>query len=64
MQEPKMNAMATAQVVQLPRRAPRPHSPHPPHRAAEAPCSGRAWINGREVGGTNPRYDHLSIAHD
>jgi hypothetical protein len=22
--------------------------------------SGRAWINGREVGGTDPHYVHLS----
>ena len=25
---------------------------------------GRAWINGREVGGTDPRYIHLSESHD
>ena len=25
---------------------------------------GRAWINGREVGGTDPRYIHLSQSHD
>ena len=25
---------------------------------------GRAWINGREVGGTEPRYAHLSVSHD
>ena len=25
---------------------------------------GRAWINGREVGGTDPRWDHLSAGHD
>ena len=25
---------------------------------------GRAWINGREVGGADPRYLHLSESHD
>lgn len=31
---------------------------------APAPGRGRAWINGREVGGTNPRYAHLHRTHD
>jgi len=25
---------------------------------------GRAWINGREVGGADPRYRHLSGSYD
>lgn len=25
---------------------------------------GRAWINGREVGGTDPLYQHLLASHD
>jgi hypothetical protein len=25
---------------------------------------GRAWLNGREVGGTDPRYTHLEASHD
>lgn len=25
---------------------------------------GRAWINGREVGGTDPRFAHLAAMHD
>jgi len=25
---------------------------------------GRAWINGREVGGADPRYMHLEASHD
>jgi hypothetical protein len=25
---------------------------------------GRAWINGHEVGGEDPRYVHLSKSHD
>jgi hypothetical protein len=26
--------------------------------------SGRAWINGREVGGADARYAHLAASHD
>ena len=29
------------------------------HRA-----TGRVWVNGREVGGTDPRYAHLGRSHD
>jgi hypothetical protein len=25
---------------------------------------GRAWLNGREVGGANPRHAHLEASHD
>jgi hypothetical protein len=25
---------------------------------------GRAWINGREVGGSDPRYAHLNHSYD
>jgi hypothetical protein len=25
---------------------------------------GRAWLNGREVGGADPRYTHLEASHD
>ena len=25
---------------------------------------GRAWINGREVGGSDARYGHLAQSHD
>ena len=25
---------------------------------------GRAWVNGFEVGGKDPRYDHLTGSHD
>jgi hypothetical protein len=35
-------------------RDPRPHQP----------LRGRAWINGCEVGGKNPRYEHLGGSHD
>jgi hypothetical protein len=26
--------------------------------------AGRAWINGREVGGSDPRYAHLGGSYD
>lgn len=26
--------------------------------------NGRAWINGREVGGTDPRFAHLDDSYD
>ena len=26
--------------------------------------TGRVWLNGREVGGADPRYAHLSRSHD
>ena len=25
---------------------------------------GRVWVNGREVGGVDPRYAHLGRSHD
>ena len=25
---------------------------------------GRAWLNGREVGGADPRYRHLDASHE
>jgi hypothetical protein len=25
---------------------------------------GRVWMNGREVGGVDPRYEHLGRVHD
>jgi hypothetical protein len=28
------------------------------------PRIGRAWINGREVGGANRRFNHLAATHD
>jgi hypothetical protein len=33
--------------------------------SADAPrLGGRAWINGEEVGGADPRFAHLSASHD
>jgi hypothetical protein len=56
-------AAMQARVIELPasRRDPRPARPPsspPPGRR------GRAWINGREVGGPDPRYRHLAGGHD
>lgn len=33
-------------------------------RRLAAESRGRAWINGREVGGVDPRFAHLSRSHD
>jgi len=33
-------------------------------RRGEATGGGRAWINGREVGGANARFAHLARSHD
>ncbi|MEA2375268.1 MAG: hypothetical protein QOD53_1731 [Thermoleophilaceae bacterium] len=27
-------------------------------------AGGRAWVNGRELGGTDPRHAHLGVAFD
>ncbi len=35
---------------------------NPPRRTCPTP--GRAWINGREVGGVNPRFAHLAGSYD
>ena len=33
--------------------------------SADAPrLGGRAWINGEEVGGVDPRFAHLSASYD
>jgi hypothetical protein len=63
MRDARMPVMTSPQVVQLPRRPARRRRPSP-RPAAAGGSPGRAWINGREVGGTEPRLDHLSIAHD
>ena len=33
-------------------------------RLEESATRGRAWINGREVGGADQRYAHLARSHD
>jgi hypothetical protein len=46
-------------------RARRTSPPRPPEpRQPLLGDLGRAWINGVEVGGTDPRYAHLSRSHD
>jgi len=36
----------------------------PGHRPLSPRGGGRAWINGREVGGADPRYRHLDCSYD
>lgn len=38
--------------------------PERPIPASALSTGGRAWINGREVGGTDPRYAHLDRSYD
>jgi hypothetical protein len=45
------------------KRSPAPHL-RPVRPAAASATLGRAWINGREVGGTPPGAEHLGIGHD
>jgi hypothetical protein len=33
-------------------------------RALDRRSGGRAWINGREVGGPDGRFAHLAASHD
>jgi hypothetical protein len=55
-----------SQVVRLPRRPPRSRRPRPQPVAPvpAGPLTGRAWINGREVGGTDRRLEHLATGSD
>jgi hypothetical protein len=36
----------------------------PRRRVSAERRRGRVWINGREVGGTDPRFAHLAAMHD
>ncbi len=57
--------MKTARVIPFPG-----HRRRPPEARAVAAArrldgsGGRAWINGREVGGANGRFAHLDHSHD
>jgi hypothetical protein len=52
-----------AQTIQL--NPPRRRKPIKPPRVPKPPPSrGRAWINGSEVGGTDPRFAHLDRSYD
>jgi len=33
-------------------------------RRARRRTGGRAWLNGQELGGTDPRHAHLSVSFD
>jgi len=57
--------MKTAQVIAMPRRHHRaPLLAAAAARRRLAATGGRAWINGREIGGPDPRFAHLSRVHD
>jgi hypothetical protein len=45
-------------------RARRAIPPRPKPRQPLFTDGGRAWINGAEVGGTDPRFAHLSRSYD
>lgn len=53
-----------ARTIRMPpRRPPRKPPPATPP-IFQALDKGRAWINGREVGGTDPRFAHLNRSYD
>jgi hypothetical protein len=47
-----------------PRTRARPAKPPPARREPLSTRNGRAWINGAEVGGTDPRFAHLNRSYD
>ena len=53
-------------VVKMPRGRERAQLPRAieARRRLERVRAGRAWINGREVGGPDPRYAHLARSYD
>jgi hypothetical protein len=63
-----MTTMESAPVVQLPTGATRNlrmlRAIAAKRRLEESATRGRAWINGREVGGADQRYAHLARSHD
>jgi len=54
-----IHSMTSPLLLLAPRRPPRSQKKHEPRR-----IGGRAWINGREVGGTEARFAHLSSGSD
>ena len=46
------------------RRAALPHVIEARRRLDALRSTGRAWVNGRELGGTDPRVAHLSALYD
>ena len=58
---------ATVRDLGSARRRSRPAEKREPLEAlapAERSTVGRAWINGREVGGPDPRFLHLMLPYD
>jgi hypothetical protein len=63
--EPSNISPVDSQVVDLPKRPARAPRARPAARVEPARrARGRVWINGREVGGVDPRFAHLGKAHD
>ena len=58
-------AMRAPTVVPLSAARTRPRMPRviEARRQLERPA-GRVWLNGREVGGSDPRYAHLGHSYD
>ena len=50
-------------VVELTQRRASRRRPAPARKSPDR-AYGRAWINGREVGGVDPRFAHLAAAYD
>ena len=57
---------AVARLISLraARRRRVPPKPSAPPRKPLLENGGRAWINGNEVGGTDPRFAHLNRSYD
>jgi hypothetical protein len=58
----QMRALAAAATTAA-HTAAHPDATHPPVRE-EPPRGGRAWLNGRELGGYDRRYAHLTRAYE
>ena len=56
--------MKNAQVVNLPSGTARYRRVARVSEVRQAVRRGRVWVNGREVGGTDPRYAHLAASYD
>ena len=59
-----MGAMKNVQVVNLPSRTARYRRVARVSDVRRAVRRGRVWVNGRELGGTDPRYAHLAASYD
>jgi hypothetical protein len=63
-----MTGMQSPVVSSLPRRRRRGGAgagdQRLPRMQAQRGNSGRVWVNGREVGGTDPRFAHLTGSFD